>query len=691
MHRTDQRWTMVRWACFFIGLGVNACGASPVEVTPANGDWPAYGNTSTEQRFSPLAEIHAGNVGHLGLDWALDLPDAVSFTSTPLEVGGVLYFSGDRAIVRAVQARTGKLLWTFNPEVWKHAPRGIASSSNVNRGVAYWDGKIYVGATDGRVIALDASKGTVVWSTRSFPLEDHKALTGAPRVFDGKLFIGHGGAEFRTRGYVDAFDARTGKQLWRFYTVPGDPSDGFENPAMEMAAKTWHGEWWKVGGGGTVWNAITYDPELNLVYIGVGNGDPWNRELRSAGAGDNLFLCAIVALRADTGEYVWHYQMNPGEEWDYKATADIVLADLTIGGVPRKVLMQAPTNGFYYVIDRVTGQLLSAEKFTEVNWAERIDLATGRPVENPRAHPKAGETFLMRPSPWGGHNWQAMSFNPDTGLAYIPTMHSWTKYSRPDSFQYRDKFYVIGMHIEHPSDPADSTGSLVAWDPVAQKARWEVPYEAMWNGGTLTTAGNLVMQGTADGNLLAYDAQDGRKLWSFFAQRGISAPPISYQIDGHQHVAVLVGWGGVASFGGSAFGKSGWKYKAPGIRLLSFSLDGHQQLPPVETRRYSLKPVDTGSEPIDPASAALGLAIYHGATCGTCHGLMAVANGMAAPDLRESLLAAQYASFRKIVAEGALLPNGMPMFDDLSETELRGVYDFLRQQTRAAKPTPGHP
>ena len=657
-------------------------------VLAADAEWAAYGRTASEQRFSPLADITDRNVGKLALDWALEMPDAASFVSTPLEIDGVLYFSGDRAIVRAVDARHGTLLWTYDPEIGKHSPRGIVLGWNANRGIAYDDGRIYVGATDGRLIALDARTGSVLWATRTFPTDSHKASTGAPRAFNGRVFIGHGGADFGTRGYLDAYDGKTGKRLWRFYTVPGDPSDGFENAAMEKAAKTWFGQWWKHGGGGTVWGAITYDQELNLVYIGVGNGGPWNRELRSAGKGDNLYLCSVVAVRADTGEYVWHYQMNPGEEWDYKAAADIVLADLKIGGKARKVLMQAPTNGFYYVLDRTTGELLSAEKYEQVNWAERIDLKTGRPVEAPGIHVKVGDQFVMWPGPWGAHNWQAMSFNPVTGLTYIPTMHMSTTWIRPAENELRDKFFTLGMVPIPPDDPKATSGALLAWDPIAQKARWKVDYDAVWNGGTLTTAGNLVFQGTADGDFLAYDARDGRRLWRFNAQRGITAPPISYSVDGRQHVAVLVGWGGLGGFGTAAFAKHGWKYKAPGIRLLSFSLDGKAVLPTVDTRRYTLNLVNTGAAPIDEKSAALGFGIYHASSCATCHGAGAMSTGAGGPDLRESTLAADYKTFRSIVAEGQLLSVGMPMFDDLSEEELRGVYDYVRQQTRLAASLP---
>jgi quinohemoprotein ethanol dehydrogenase len=660
-----------------------ATAAGPAAAPPA--DWTGYGRTDDEQRFVPLDQINRRNVGRLGLDWALDLPEAISFNSTPLAVEGVLYFSGDRAIVRAVDARSGRLLWTYDPQVWKHAPRHMAMGWNTNRGIAYLDGRIFVGATDGRLIALDAKSGEVVWVNRHFAAEEKRSLTGPPRAADGKVFVGHGGAEFGTRGYVDAFDAKSGERLWRFYTVPGDPRNGFENAAMEMAAKTWHGEWWKYGGGGTVWHAIVYDRELDQVYLGVGNGDPWNYERRSDGKGDNLFLTSIVALKADTGEYLWHYQMNPAEQWDYKATADIILADIKVGGVPRKVLMQAPTNGFYYVIDRVSGKLLSAEKYEQVNWAERIDMSTGRPVENPKARPKGDERFTMWPGPWGAHNWHAMSYSPRTGLAYIPTMHMSGTYSRVPDAPFRDKFFTIGMNIEHQTDPAETSGALLAWDPVAQKARWKVTYESVWNGGTLTTAGDLVFHGTADGLFRAFDARNGRELWRTDAQRGISSAPISYSVDGRQHVAVLVGWGGLAAFGNAAFQKRVWKYKGPGIRLLSFSLDGKATLPALPADSQAFVAADPGPAPINSAAAGRGFLLYHVSSCAVCHGGAAVSNGAGGPDLRASAAAMDWATFRSVVADGALLPAGMPMFNDLNEAELRDLHAYLRQQAGLAR------
>ncbi len=655
--------------------------ASPAQAQP-DSNWPSYGLDHTEQRFSPLTQINGENVSELGLDWALDVPDAVSLNSTPLFIDGTLYFSADRGIVHAVDAETGTLIWSYDPQAWKHAPRSIAIGFNTNRGIAHWRGRIFVGTGDGRLVAIDAGTGDVLWATRAFPVGERKAINGAPRAFDGKVFIGNSGAEFGTRGYVEAYDAVSGERLWRFYTVPGDPSDGFENAAMEMAAETWHGEWWKVFGGGTVWNALTFDPELKLLYVGVGNGDPWDHDLRSQGKGDNLFLCSIVALKADTGEYVWHYQLNPGEQWDYKATADMILADLEIDGRERKVLLQAPTNGFFYVLDRATGEFLSAEKYEKATWAERIDPQSGRPVEAPGVRMKPGEKKLIYPSPFGAHNWQSMSFNPSTRLAYIPTMHMPALYSKSKKVEFRENFFVIGMDTEYPNtEPEDGTGALLAWDPVMQRARWRVGYDAIWNGGTLTTAGGLVFHGTGAGAFHAYDADSGEALWQFDATRGITAAPITYALDGKQHIVLPVGWGGQASFGVPAMQKHGWKYKGPGIRLLSFSLEGKGSLPPAGPS-LPLRPVDTGEDPIDATLADLGNGLYHRSSCAVCHGLAAVSNGAAGPDLRESAYLTDYRAFRKVVVEGTLLERSMPMFDDLTETEVRAVFEYVRQQTR---------
>ena len=346
------------------------------------GNWLTHGRTYSEQRFSPLKQINDRNVGDLGLAWHYDFGTRRGLEATPLVIDGVMYVTGNWSVVHALDARTGRPLWQFDPEV-DPAWAVHLCCDVVNRGVAAWGDKIYVGTLDGRLIALDMATGRKVWEVLTVDRDWPYSITGAPRVANGKVFIGNGGAELGVRGYVSAYDAETGKQVWRFYTIPGDPSKPFESPAMEMAAKTWSGKWWTMGGGGTAWDSLVYDPELNLLYIGVGNGGPWNQEIRSAGDGDNLFLSSIVAVNADTGEYVWHYQTTPGDTWDYTATQTMILAELNIGGKQRKVIMQAPKNGFFYVLDRGTGELLSAEPYVAVTWATHVDMATGRPVERP--------------------------------------------------------------------------------------------------------------------------------------------------------------------------------------------------------------------------------------------------------------------------------------------------------------------
>jgi quinohemoprotein ethanol dehydrogenase len=409
-------------------------------------------------------------------------------------------------------------LWKYDPKVTGYKMR-LAWGS---RGMAFWKGKIYAGTQDGRLFAVDATSGKLVWETQTTEPADVRYITGAPRVFNGKVVIGHGGADMGpTRGYVTAYDANTGKQLWRFYVVPGDPAKGFENKAMQMAAKTWRGEWWKFGGGGTVWNSMTYDPEFNRLYLGTGNGDPWNQKIRSPGGGDNLFLCSIVALDADTGEYLWHYQTNPGETWDFNSTMDIVLATLSINGAPRKVLMHAPKNGFFYVIDRENGKLISAQKFAKVTWAERVDLESGRPVEVPGSRYESGEALIW-PGSFGAHNWQPMSYSPDTGLVYIPArdlptyyndrgvnLESW-KPTPLDALGVRPGF--TATQGSGDVAPDTGTGFLLAWDPVRQKEVWRQSDAGVTNGGALSTHGGLVFQGLADGQFVAYDAVSGAAL-----------------------------------------------------------------------------------------------------------------------------------------------------------------------------------
>ncbi len=649
-------------------------------------NWAAYGRTSSETRYSPLDQINAGNVKKLGIQWALDLPNERSLIGTPLAIDGVIYFTGSYSYTRAVDARSGKVLWQYDPKVIEHAGDRLRIMWDTNRGPAFYKGKLIITTVDGRLIALDAKTGKMLWETMTIDPRRSYYITGAPKVFRDKVIIGNGGTEHEAaRGYVTAYDVASGKQAWRFYIVPGNPADGFENKAMEMAAKTWTGEWWKHGGGGNAWNGITYDPEFNTVYIGTGNGSPWNQKIRSPGGGDNLFLCSIVALDADSGEYKWHYQTNPGETWDYNSNMDIVLADVQYGGQTVKAILHAPKNGFFYVINRANGELLAAEKFAKATWAERIDLKTGRPVEVAGARYEDGEETVW-PSPFGAHSWHPMSYNPNTGLTYIPAieMAGVFKDKGMDLAGWKSPHFYIdpGVEFAEADTPKDyGTGSLLAWDPVKQKKVWEQPLPPNWNAGTMTTKGNLVFEGMADGNFHAFNATTGEKLWQVNVGSGISAAPITYTVDGKQYISVLVGWGGGGVLLGSLAAQHGWKYKVHPRRLFTFSLDGKAALPPSPPPAFAV-PVDVPDLKIDTKLADKGKERY-AQSCMWCHGTGAVAGGIG-PDLRESPIATNPVALKEVVVNGAKLANGMPRFGEFTEADINGLFHYIRQQARAS-------
>ena len=514
------------------------------------GDWLSYGKNYNEDRFSPLNQINATNIDSLGLAWSINLGTKRGIEATPIVVDGIMYVTGPWSVVYAIDARKGELIWTYDPEVPKEYGEK-ACCDVINRGVAIYKGFVYVGTLDGRLVAINAATGEKSWETLTVNQNKAYTITGAPRVVKGNVIIGNGGAEYGVRGYVTAYDALSGEEVWRFYTVPGNPADGFESKAMEDAAKTWTGEWWKFGGGGTAWDAIAYDPELNLVYIGVGNGAPWNRDIRSPEGGDNLYLSSIIALNPDDGSLKWHYQTTPGETWDYTATQQIILTDLDINGEKRKVLMQAPKNGFFYVIDRITGAFISAEPYVYVNWAKSIDKVTGRPIETPNSRYPNMNTEIA-PSAAGGHNWQPMAYSPVTGLVYIPAREFGMFYGQPADFNYTDdgRSWNTGSEFNAANKVQEDTlarqffGKLIAWDPIKQKEVWNVKRPSPWNAGVLVTE-EFVFQGTAEGDLVAYDAHSGEKVWSYPLKTGIIAPPITYKVDGVQYITIPVGWGGV--------------------------------------------------------------------------------------------------------------------------------------------------
>lgn len=687
-------------AALALALLAPMVGATPVDqaaIVASENDgsqWLSHGRTYSEQRFSPLKQITEQNADQLGLAWHLDLDNHRGLEATPLFSDGVLYASLSWSRAIAIDVKTGKQLWAFDPQIDRGKARDACCDA-VNRGVALWNGKVYIGTLDGRLIALDAKTGQQVWSQQTTDNSLPYTITGAPRVVKGKVIIGNGGAEYGVRGYFSAYDAESGKMEWRFYTVPGDPNKPYEHPELAEAAKTWTGDqYWKLGGGGTVWDSMAYDPQLDLLYIGTGNGSPWNRNIRSPRGGDNLYLSSILAIHPDTGRLAWHYQVTPGDSWDFTATQQLTLAELEIAGKQRKVIMQAPKNGFFYVLDRETGQLLSAEKFGKVTWAEKIDMATGKPVETPGVRYK-DKPIVMWPSPFGAHGWHSMSFNPQTGLVYIPYQEIPGVYRNEAKDFIKRKGFNTGAGFSDATEiPREAvSGALLAWDPVKQKEVWRAPYPHYWNGGTLSTAGNLVFQGTADGNLIAYSADKGKKLWSFAAQTGIVAAPISYRFEGEQYIAVMAGWGGVAPLiGGDAA-------NAPGVgnvsRLLVFKLGGKDSLPPLPEKAQAVtripKPVEASATDL-----AAGQQLF-GSYCSVCHGVGAVSGGLI-PDLRKSDEARRNL-FQQIVLDGVLRPLGMPSFKDtLEPAEVekikqyvmsREYADYLKaQQPATAKATP---
>jgi quinohemoprotein ethanol dehydrogenase len=665
-------------------LALSGCGQNltpqPEAGVGTEANWTAPGGAADEAGYSRLTQLTAANVGQLGLAWSMDLPDEVTLQSTPLAVDGTLYFSGGYAEVYAVEALTGRLLWKFDPETWKRSPDKMTYGAN--RGIAYEDGRIFTAEMDGTVDALDAKTGEVLWSAPSMPPEARfNTSTGAPRTMNGKVIIGNGGADAGARGFVTALDAKTGRMLWRFYTVPGSPEQNAGDPTMEAAARTWSPDFWKTGGGGgTVWNGMTFDPELNRIYLGVGNAGPYDPERRSPGDGDNLYTSSIVALDANTGKYVWHYQENRRDSWDYKATPNIVMATLNLEGSARKVLLHAPTNGYFYVLDRANGKFISAGPTTEINWARGIDPATGKPIENPQIRYENGKMEIW-PGTAGGHNWQAMSYSPRTGLAYIPVQQVGAMFSRDPADQTDDAVNIMGVVIKPlVKKDGDAKGKLVAWDPVAQREAWSVQHDHLWNGGTLATAGGLVFQGTADGLFHAYDAADGDELWKFDAGLGIIAAPMSFSAGGKQYVAVLVGWGGtVAAMSGVM--DVGWKYGRQPRRLLVFALDGQAKLAPSPPRDMTVAALDDPALNIDVGSAMLGKGMS--IACMSCHGAGFRGAGAPGPDLRESAVALDYESFSAFVRQGNYA-RGMPAYPWLSEEQMRGLHSYLRHRAREA-------
>ena len=680
-------------------LTLSACSESGVDgeallnAGEDGANWITDGRTYDEQRFSPLDQINTANVGELGLAWFADMDTARGQEATPLVIDGKLYLTTAWSKVKAYDGVTGALLWEYDPEV-PGETAVKACCDVVNRGLATWGDSLFLGTLDGRLVKLDRETGAVVWSKQTTDPEQSYTVTGAPRIIDGKVLIGNGGAEFGVRGYIAAYDAGSGEELWRFYTVPEGTEDDTSPEYLQAAAKTWNTEVLAgsdaIGGGGTVWDSMAYDPDLNLLYIGVGNGSPWNRAYRSpgedgTGEGDNLYLSSIVAIRPDTGEYVWHYQTTPGETWDYTATQHIMLADMEIDGAQRQVLMQAPKNGFFYVLDRATGEFISAKPYVTVNWATGID-ESGRPIENPETRiDKTGQTAVVTPGALGGHNWHPMAYHPDENLVYIPAFEAAMVYSpeadwKPD----RARGFNVGFDLSAGDLPPDLgfrkeitgtlKGMLVAWDPVAQEPRWTVEHPGPWNGGLLATAGGLVFQGTAGSEFNAYNAANGEKLWSFPAQTGVVAPPVTYTIDGEQYVAVLAGWGGAYALSVDGQAINDLAPVRNVSRLLVFKLGAESQLPP-EPELAKL-PLDPPPSRANAATIALGGEKY-ARYCAVCHAPGAVGSTVL-PDLRRSGTLSNPASWQAVVREGMLQGRGMASFaESLSAEESNAIREWV--------------
>lgn len=679
-------------------LQVTAERVSAADSDKEVGNWLAHGRTYGEQRFSPLNQVTETNVGELGLAWAFPTGVGRGHEATPLVVDGVMYFTLPWSIVVALNAQTGQLLWTYDPKVPTEWGRN-ACCDVVNRGVALWKGMVFGATLDGRLVALDAKSGALLWEVMTIDKMKPYTITGAPRIVKDKVVIGNGGSEYGVRGYITAYDALSGKQAWRFYTVPGNPAEPFEHPELEAAAKTWTGEWWNHGGGGTAWDSMAYDAELDTLYVGTGNGSPWNRAIRSPQGGDNLYISSILALNPETGRLKWHYQTTPADCWDYTATQHIILADLDIEGKARKVLLQAPKNGFFYVLDRESGQLISAKNYTNVTWAKQVDMTTGRPVETGTADYATGPRMVF-PSPTGGHNWQPMTFDPQTKLVYIPALVEPFLFMPEKEFKRRNMAWNTGVDfpgavaaILGSGMPPKVIGSLKAWDPVGQKVVWEVKHDTQMNGGVLSTAGNLVFQGTGSGRFAAYRATDGEKLWEKPVDIGMIAPPITYRVGDEQYVAILAGWGGVPAIVGSDAGLSAASTHANKGHLLAFKLGGKAEMPVIEEKRLTQIPEPPASDATEEV-VKRGDVLYH-QNCFQCHGLMAVSSGVTS-DLR-FMSSAVHKNFRKILLESGLVKKGMASYEDLlSEQDVEAIHAYLvvragqdrARQAQAAAATP---
>ena len=678
-----------------VGASVDDARLDNAESTPT--EWLSYGFNREEHRHSPLKKINAETVKSLGVAWTYDLSTSRGVEATPIVVDGVMYVTSAWSVVHALDAKTGKELWVHDPNV-DRAVGVKACCDVVNRGVAVYKGRVFVGVIDGRVQALDASSGELVWEKITVDQSKPYTITGAPRVVKNKVLIGNGGAELGVRGYISAYNVDNGELVWRFYTVPNPDKkpDGAASDSAhaKLGNDSWGdtGEWKTDGGGGTVWDSIIYDEVHDRVIFGVGNSSPWAWRRRDPSGKDNLFVSSIVAMDADTGEYAWHFQTTPGDTWDYTATQTLILADLPLadGGGKKRVVMQAPKNGFFYVIDAESGKFLSGEAFVpDLNWAKGLD-ENGRPIVLPEARDQR-TAYLQNPGPLGAHNWHPMAFNPELNLAYIPAqelpqIYRETDPSKPQGTKWNIGFELSeGIPVEMPADlmkfmRTSLKGRLIAWDPIKQEPRWSVEHTNAWNGGVLSTAGGLVFQGRLEGEFAAYRADTGEKLWSADLKSGGASGPGTFEIDGEQYVTITTGWGSAyALAAGFAYDKA---VPSSVGKVVTFKLGGTGEVPDHDLEPIAKVPPAPAFG--DEALLQKGNALYQN-NCSVCHGPVAISSGVL-PDLRWSEVAGDAEDWKSVVMGGERASNGMVSFSDvLKADESEAIRAYVLKQAHLGK------
>lgn len=664
------------------------------------GNWYTGGRDVGKSYYSPLESINKETVGRLGFAWEFRLNTKRGLEATPIVIDGIMYTSGPYGKTYALDARNGELIWYFDPKVDGQTNRKVCCDA-VNRGVAVWKGKVYVAALDGRLFALDARTGDIVWQVETIHDEIRGVTsTGAPAIAGKVVVIGNSGAELDARGYISAYDLETGEFAWRFFTVPGDPRLGFEHPELEMAAQTWDpNSRWEMGLGGTVWDALVYDPELNLLYAGTGNAALYNHAERSPSGGDNLFLTSILAINPDPGRLAWYYQTIPGDSWDYTATQPIILADLEIAGVMRKVLMQAPKNGFFYVLDRKTGEFISAKAYAPQNWASYINPETGKPTVDMDAVDYSTGMKLIAPSVIGAHAWHPMAYSPKSGLVYIPTIDAANYLYDPTAGHHyrpglRNEGIVMvfagtppppGIHLPPEYEAIIESGELLkglpdmtprgilrAWDPVRQELAWEYQTAGPFDrSGVLATAGRLVIQGTTTGLLRAMDDQTGEILKEIKFDSSVVAAPMTYEVGGEQYIAVMAAIGGGVYTMAPPPETAAYKYGNAG-RIVAFKLDGGPapQLEPLPAIEPIVEPPPLTAS---AETVARGEELYMG-TCFFCH----MSAGRGYPQDLRRLSPEKHAAFNDIVLHGSLRPLGMPQWDDVfTQEEVDAIHAYI--------------